>query len=133
MDRSLRLSISCFLLWLPSLCAQKSRDWQRIPMPADRASDSYRIYSGLLPSGETESKGRQHQAHELWLVEDTTITAVPPEEPCWRPPERGASAGFDTTSNPHSALFPPKDRKQDFDEILRDFDYHCHERLALDL
>jgi hypothetical protein len=39
-----------------------------IPMPADRTSDSYRIYSSLIPLGETAGKG---WSHEVWLVRAT--------------------------------------------------------------
>ena len=34
--------------------------------------------------------------------------------------------------NPHEDVHPPEDRRQDFQEILEDFDVHCHDRIALD-
>jgi hypothetical protein len=34
--------------------------------------------------------------------------------------------------NPHQAVHPTDDRRQDFAEILQDFDHHCHDRLILD-
>jgi hypothetical protein len=40
-------------------------------MPADRAEASYSIYSSLIPLGETAGKDCPH---ELWLIQDTTIT-----------------------------------------------------------
>jgi hypothetical protein len=34
--------------------------------------------------------------------------------------------------NPHVAIRPPTDRRQDFEEVLKDFDAHCHDRIKLD-
>jgi hypothetical protein len=34
--------------------------------------------------------------------------------------------------NPHSAVHPPEDQQEDYNEILHDFDLHCHDRLSLD-
>jgi hypothetical protein len=34
--------------------------------------------------------------------------------------------------NPHVGVHPPEDQRQDFNEILTDFDLHCHDRVALD-
>ena len=41
--------------------------------------------------------------------------------------ERARSGGM----NPHTAVSPPDKDKQDYEEILSDFDSHCHERLSL--
>jgi hypothetical protein len=95
-------------------------------MPADRQADSYRIYSSLIPLGETAGK---NWPHDLWLVQDTTITAVPPDQPCSPPP--GANELL-LGMNPHFAVHAPDDQLQDFPEIMRDFDAHCHDRLRLD-
>ena len=61
-----------------------------------------------------------------------TITAVQPKSPCLiqratTPIERARSEGM----NPHTAVSPPDKDKQDYEEILTDFDSHCHERLSL--
>ncbi|UWZ85020.1 hypothetical protein [Occallatibacter riparius] len=97
-----------------------------IPMPSDRASDSYLIYSSLMPLGETVGAG---WPHDLWLVQDTTVLAVPLDQPCRERPT--ANAGHDWGMNPHNGVHPPKAREQDFKEILQDFDAHCHEVLSL--
>lgn len=93
-----------------------------MPMPADRATDSYRIYSSLLPFGEMASP---MWPHSLLLVRDTTITVVEPNQPCFVPPAQN------TEMNPHNAVKPPKDQLANFKEILQDFDQHCHERIRL--
>lgn len=93
-----------------------------IDMPADRAADSYAIYSSLIPLGETAGKG---WPHELWLVQDTTISAVPDNHPC------NPTSGQPTNMNPHIAVHTPAERLQDYLEILRDFDAHCHDRIKL--
>jgi hypothetical protein len=95
-------------------------------MPISRASDSYAIYSKLMPFGETANES---WPHGLWLVEDATILAVPLDKPCQEVP-RGISRRY-TSMNPHSAVQPPNSREEDFKEILQDFDAHCHERLSL--
>lgn len=91
-------------------------------MPTNRAYDSYRIYSSLLPFGETALPA---WPHDLLLVEDVTVSAVPPGQPC--KPANADQADM----NPHIAVHPTADRKQDFAEILADFDAHCHDRIAL--
>ena len=99
-----------------------------IAMPADRAADSYRIYSSLMPLGETAGKG---WPHDLWLVQATTVTVVAPNEACKpaSPPNRGNLLG---NMNPHVAVHPTSNLQQDFVEILEDFDLHCHDRITLD-
>lgn len=115
-----------FLLAGVVLAAQGARPAEppAIPMPLDRAVDSYRIYSSLLPLGETAEKD---WPREQWLLEDTTITAVQPGDSC-----SSADANQGMGMNPHVAIHPPEDRRQDFAELMEDFDRHCHERLTLD-
>jgi hypothetical protein len=95
-----------------------------IPMPADRADDSYRIYAQLLPVGELRNQG---MPRDLYLLSDTTISLVPPEQGCM-PAEINGSAD---AMNPHFAVHPAADRLQDFNELLEDFDRRCHERVLL--
>ena len=93
-----------------------------VPMPQDRAADSYRIYSLLLPVGELANPG---WPRDMWLLSDTTISIVPPDQPC-------LSVNVDGVDmNPHSAIEVPGERRQDFAEMLEDFDLRCHERLHL--
>ncbi len=106
--------------------AQQGKLSAPVPMPADRVADSYRIYSSLIPVGETAGKG---WPHDLWLVQDATIALVQPDQPCRPDP---ASRNADNGMNPHIAVHPPDDHRQDLMEILEDFDQRCHDRVALD-
>lgn len=111
------------LACLAQTAAPTAKQAPPIPMPTNRAADSYQIYSSLLPLGETASPG---WPHDLWLIADTTIAAVPQDQPC-KPPAKADQ----TDMNPHVAVHPSDDRRQDFQEILDDFDAHCHDRIAL--
>jgi hypothetical protein len=124
------MRIAVLALLLPAaLCGQnKTPAPAVIPMPSNRAVDSYIIYSSLIPLGETANKD---WPHDLWLVKDATITVVPPDQPCRPKPKTVNAARFDSTMNPHIAVHPPDDRKPDFAEILEDFDAHCHDSVAL--
>lgn len=99
-----------------------NRELPPVEMPADRLADSYAIYSSLIPLGETAGKG---WPHDLWLVQDTTISAVPESQPC------NPTSGQSSTMNPHIAVHAPQAQLQDYLEILRDFDAHCHDRIKL--
>ncbi|MGA2539161.1 MAG: hypothetical protein ABSF53_24355 [Terracidiphilus sp.] len=127
----MRRSISAFALiavlaGAPGFSQQETAQAPPIPMPSDRVADSYRIYAKLIPLGETAGKD---WPHDLWLIQDTTLTVVQPGQPC--SPESGSvSDAFGM--NPHLAVHPPESRAQDFLEIMRDFDAHCHERARLD-
>ena len=98
-------------LTLPLSAQHRDSEIQSIPMPAERARDSYRVYTALMPIGETAAEG---WPHELWLLKDTT-EAISHDEPC------KLNLGL-----------PPDDRRQDFAEIFEDFESHCHDRIALD-
>jgi hypothetical protein len=93
-----------------------------IPMPQDRATDSYRIYSIMLPVGELADPG---WSRDLWLLSDTTLALVPADQPCLSQDIDGINM------NPHVAVEPPPDQVQDFYEMLADFDRRCHERIQL--
>lgn len=99
-----------------------------ISMPLDRTVDSYQIYSALLPFGETADKGWPRR---MWTVKDATVTVVAPDDPCWQQPNSNPAARYSATMNPHIAVHPPANRSLDFEEILADFDAHCHERVML--
>jgi hypothetical protein len=129
MRRLLRQLVGIALCGAPLFAQQVSSAPVPIQMPADRISDSYSIYSSLIPLGETAAKG---WPHELWLVRDTTVTAVASDQPCAPTPSTAASARFDTGMNPHSAVHPPEDQQENYNEILQDFDLHCHDVLSLD-
>jgi hypothetical protein len=89
-----------------------------LPMPQDRVADSYDIYSQLLPGDEIEWG---NVPRSFWLMEDTT-KAEPPDSPC-------ATGGF---MNPHKAIRPEEPQQTEFDEVLADFDAHCHDQYLLD-
>jgi hypothetical protein len=97
-----------------------------IPMPQDRADDSYRLYSSLLPAGETVSTPPTQL-----LVQDTTLTLLPTDKPCAQPATPSPSPTPDASLNPHLAIHPPAANHQDLVEVLDDFDQHCHDRLTL--
>lgn len=107
-------------LWLVcSAGAQDRRDLAApVPMPADRITDSYLIYSQLLPGNEIEWGDAQRTE---WLVEDVT-NAEPLSSAC----------SNDGVMNPHTSVKPPEARRAEFNEVLADFDAHCHERYQLD-
>lgn len=79
-----------------------------IAMPADRAVDSYKIYSLLMPVGELASPS---WPHDFYLLADT-ITVNP-------------------TIDPREAFQVPPNRAQDFEELLQDYDRHSLERVKL--
>jgi len=89
-------------------------------IPADRMAVAYQLYSRLVPFGEA---ARPDWPHDLLLIEDSTITIVPPDRKCDDP---------QIELNPHVAVQPTRDRRQDYEEILQDFDRHCHDRIILD-
>jgi len=123
---------AAFVLTTTSLVAQKASKSGElppaIPMPPDRAADSYRIYSSLIPLGETAGSS---WPHDLWLVRNTTITVVNAEQACSPTQGSGQNEGFESSLNPHGAVHPTDDRLRDFAEILEDFDRHCHDRIIL--
>jgi hypothetical protein len=93
-----------------------------VPMLQDRAVDSYKIFSILLPVGMLGNPG---WTRDLWLLSDTTLALVPADQPCL--PQSADSYSM----NPHVALQAPPESQQDFNEMLDDFDRRCHERIQL--
>jgi len=100
-----------------------------LSMPADRVSDSFQIYSSLIPLGETANP---RWSHEKWLVADSTVTVVPDDEPCSPAIDPERAKKFSPSMNPHLAVHFPEKYREDGEEILADFDAHCHERWNLD-
>jgi len=119
--------LSAMLLPAQQPSAKPAEPLLAVPMPPDRTDDSYHLYGMLLPLGETA-----RWPHDLYLVQDTTVTLIPSDKPCWQPPAAGASPSHDSAMNPHVAIHPPPENGQDLVEILDDFDQHCHDRLTLD-
>jgi len=100
-------------------------------MPADRISDSFQIYSMLIPVGETANEG---WPHDLWLVADATIEAVESNLPCETSPQDDPlkNRRFFQVLSPHLAIEFPDEYLLDGREIVADFNAHCHERWKLD-
>ncbi|HEY0757757.1 MAG TPA: hypothetical protein VGD59_00725 [Acidisarcina sp.] len=99
-----------------------------IAMPADRAAESYAIYSSLLPIGEIANAGWEH---ELWLVEEATTTLASPDRPCSKLPGAGDSS-WAAQFDPRTAAQPDAAHQHDYAEILDDYFLNCHERIMLD-
>jgi hypothetical protein len=117
--------ISCSLICVALAWAQATVQKSGSPAKENR-TESYQIYSSLIPLGETASS---NFPHSQWLVQDKTIIVVPADKPCVPAP---SSSMDQFGGNPHLAVHPPAQWQPDFEEILHDFDAHCHERLALD-
>jgi hypothetical protein len=96
---------------------------QPMPMPGDRADDSYAIYSQLLKSGPIEWRDASRRQ---WLIEETT-NAIPFDVSCYP-----ASEGSPMAMNPHDAVKAPEDRQAEWNEVLADYDQHCHDEIQLD-
>jgi hypothetical protein len=92
---------------------------QPTPMPADRAQDSYEIYSQLLKSGPIEWRDAERKQ---WLIEDTT-NAVRLDADC------GAE---NTGMSPRGGVKAPEDRQSEWKGVLADYDQHCHDLIQLD-
>jgi len=127
MRRRLRLWTAVFSLLIVSLASPLPSEQPQgkfadpVPMAADRAEDSYEIYSFLLVHGPIE--GREWR-RSLWLIRDTT-EAAPLDAPC-HPFSVGAFY------DPHNLVTPPPERKADWLELLADYDRHCHDAIRLD-
>lgn len=98
-----------------------------IPMPPDKI-DTYQFYSRLIPVGESANEG---WPHGQFLVEDTTVQMVPSDKPCI-PDHPNGKRDYTNMLNPHDAVTPPDGDREDYNEILADFDKHCHDRAQLD-
>ena len=94
-----------------------------LPMPEERAKDSYDIYSQLLKSGPIEWRDAKRAQ---WLVEGATY-AVPLDVVC-----RPTSEVSTMMMNPHFAVKAPEDRQIEWNEVLADYDQHCHDVIQLD-
>ena len=103
---------------------------QPTPMPADRTSDSYAIYSQLLKSGPIEWR---NASRKQWLIEDTT-NAIPLDVTCNRD-SAVDHAGMNRHSlamEPHTAVQAPPERQSEWNEVLADYDQRCHDTIQLD-
>lgn len=112
----------CFAVQLLGQDRRIPRLVQPTAMPSDRAEDAYTIYSQLLTTGPIEWRDVKRAQ---WLIEDTT-NGMPLDLPC-RP-----ASGADAAMNPHDAVKAPEDRQSEWNEVLADYDQHCHDVVQLD-
>jgi hypothetical protein len=108
---------------LPGKPGRATRFAQPTPMQENRTRDSYAIYSLLLKSGPIEWRD---VSRRQWLIEDTT-NAIPLDEAC-----RPSSGADQMVMNPYTAVQAPVDRNAEWNEVLADFDQHCHDVIQLD-
>ncbi len=95
------------LLAFASFAQQPATSPKPIPMPSDRAADSYAIYSQLL-QGIALDLG--NVARKVWLVEDTTIIPLSPL---------------------YAHIQPPLGREADLQALFDDYVRHESETIAL--
>ncbi|MEK6396632.1 MAG: hypothetical protein V4734_00970, partial [Terriglobus sp.] len=121
-------SVAAATLWIFSKHTNaQQQELPPLPMAQSDATDTYAIYSSLLPLGETAA-----WKASFYAVRDVTVNAIPADAPCMAPTAKTAMERAMTgTMNPHNAVTPPADQRQDYEEILSDFDSHCHDRIAL--
>ncbi|MGA7245938.1 MAG: hypothetical protein WBX19_22330 [Terracidiphilus sp.] len=119
--RTFALLLTCLTIAarLAGQLSETPRLAQPMPMPSDRAEDSYAIYSQLLKRGPIEWRDVERQQ---WLIEDTT-NAVRLDVDC------GAE---NTEMSPRGAVKAPEDRQAEWNEVLADYDQHCHDVIELD-
>jgi len=123
--RTFTLLLTCLGLaaQLPGQPGGTPRFAQPMPMPGDRAEDSYSIYSQLLKTGPIEWR---NESRRQWLIEDTT-NAIPLDVAC-HPASEVSPMGV----NPRDAVNAPEDRQTEWNEVLTDYDQHCHDVIQLD-
>lgn len=84
------------------------------PIPADRAADSYAIYSLLTPGSSSDTISPR-QIHN-WVIANTTVSIT----------------DMDPAVPPNGQLKAPPDNGRAFNEAVRDFNVHRNERFLLD-
>jgi len=90
-----------------------SRDSTVLPMPAERAADSYAIYALLMP-GEPFKSLPPEQSRE-WAIADTTVSI----------------ADMNPAVPPDGQLKAPPENVKGFQDALRDFSVRRYERVLL--
>ena len=84
-----------------------------IPMPADRAADSYAIYSLLMPGAPFDSMSAGQI--QKWAIADTTISI----------------SDMNPVIPPEGQLQAPKEHPKRFHEAVRDYDARKNHRIQL--
>ena len=91
-------------------------------MPAERAQDSYAIYSQLLKTGRTDYGD---QKRGPYLINGTTL-GISVDWAC-----KPLAQQLDFGRSPHYAVRVPVARLNQWSEILADYDRHCHDVIQL--
>ena len=113
-----RFSLVALLVLVPLGLAQPRRPTNRnpdlAPIPAQRAADSYAIYSILMPGQPFNSMSPSQTSR--WAIAENTvnITDMNPAVP------------------PDGQLNPPPDNHRDFEEALDDYEARKQQRFRLD-
>jgi hypothetical protein len=118
------------LLLVTSLSGQSAgatRFAEPAPMPVDRVKDSYAIYSQLLKSGPIEWR---NVSRKQWLIEELT-NAMPLDVSCGPAANHTGMNRHTGGIEPHTAVQAPADRKAQWNELLADYDRHCHDVIEL--
>ena len=128
--RTLTLLLTCFGLatQLSGQAGETARYAQSTSMPADRAKDSYAIYSQLLKSGPIEWR---NVSRKQWLIEETT-NAMPLDVSCGPVADHPGMNRHTGGIEPHTAVQAPADRQSEWNKVLADYDQHCHDVIQLD-
>nr|AOS95249.1 hypothetical protein [uncultured bacterium] len=124
----MRISAALFLsiglsIQLQAQSGEPPRFAQSIPIPTGRAEDSYAIHSQLLTGGPIEWRDAKRRQ---WLINDTA-RALPLDQAC-----DPGSKDEPTRMNPHRSVVAPEERQTEWNEVLADFDEHCHDVVRLD-
>lgn len=114
-----RLPLFAVLLAAPALASQPAQSRAPSaktaipPIPASRATDSYAIYTMLLPGAPDDKIAPSTNIH--WAIADTTVNIT----------------DMDPSIPPDGMLKAPHDNRRAFEEALEDFEAHKYERYRL--
>ncbi len=104
---------AAFVLCVPASTSVAQASSGAIPMPADRAADSYAIYSLLMPGAPFDTMSPQQ--NQRWAIADVTVNIT----------------DMDPAVPPEGQLKAPEDHPKRFQEAVRDYEVHKYERLQL--
>lgn len=103
--------IVCF--FVASAGSGVQADSGAIPMPPDRAADSYAIYSVLMPGAPFDSLTTLQ--NQRWAIADTTVNIT----------------DMDPAVPPDGQLNPPDDHPKSFHEAVMDYETRKYQRVQL--
>lgn len=113
-----RFSLAVLLMLVPLGLAhprrQTNRDPGLAPIPAQRAADTYAIYSMLMPGQPFDSMSPSQTTR--WAIAQTTVNI----------------SDMNPSIPPDGQLTPPPDNQRGFEEALGDYEARKYERFQLD-